>query len=108
GAHPADVLSRLVAGGLVRHIEKRDMYGLLPPGKERQEALLHEYAGPDVQAGLAAHYDRFLALNEEFKQLCTDWQMRDGNPNDHTDADHDGQCVERLGALATEAEQVIA
>ena len=108
GAHPADVLSRLVDGGLVRHIEKRDMYGLLPPGKERQEALLDAYAGAEVQSGLAAHYTRFLALNEEFKQLCTDWQMRDGSPNDHSDAAHDGQCTERLAALAGEAEQVIA
>ena len=66
--------------GKVRHIEKRDMYGLLPPGKERQEALLDAYAGADVQAGLHAHYEAFLGLNEEFKQLCTDWQMRGDRP----------------------------
>jgi phosphoenolpyruvate-protein kinase (PTS system EI component) len=107
GEHPADLLARLVEGGLVRHIEKRDMYGLLPPGKERQEALLEGYAGPDVQAGLAGEYERFLALNEQFKQLCTDWQMRDGNPNDHTDAAYDQECIARLGALATAAEPVV-
>ena len=107
GAHPADVLSRLVEEGLVRHIEKRGMFGLLPPGKERQEALLDEYAGADVQAGLAANYARFLALNEVFKQLCTDWQMRDGAPNDHSDTAHDQRCVERLQTLAAEAEAVI-
>src|SRR5215218_4984758 len=78
GTFPAEILSELVASGHVRHIEKRDMYGLLPPGKERQEALIESYAGPEVQAGLKAHYERFLELNEVFKQLCTDWQMHDG------------------------------
>ena len=52
------------------------MYGLLPPGKERHETLIDSYAGADVQSGLKAHYDRFLELNEVFKQLCTEWQVR--------------------------------
>ncbi|HSJ90554.1 MAG TPA: putative PEP-binding protein [Ilumatobacter sp.] len=107
GDHPADILSRLVDDGLVRHIEKRDMYGLLPPGKERQEALLDEYAGAEVQAGLASGYEHFLELNEEFKQLCTEWQMRDGNPNDHSDTAYDQECIGKLGALASAAEPVV-
>jgi phosphoenolpyruvate-protein kinase (PTS system EI component) len=107
GDHPADILSRLVDDGLVRHIEKRDMYGLLPPGKERQEALLDEYAGAEVQAGLASGYEHFLELNEEFKQLCTEWQMRDGNPNDHSDTAYDQECIAKLGALASAAEPVV-
>ena len=107
GHHPGDVLSVLVDTGLVRHIEQRDMYGLLPPGKARQEALLEEYAGPEVRAALAAHYDRFLDLNEEFKRLCTDWQLRDGRPNDHSDADHDRACIARLVALADESGPIV-
>ena len=107
GDHPGDIVSGLVEGGLVRHIDKRDMYGLLPPGRERQEALLEQYAGPEVRAGIAAHYDRFIALNEEFKRLCTDWQLRDGNPNDHSDADHDRACIARLAALADESRPVV-
>jgi phosphoenolpyruvate-protein kinase (PTS system EI component) len=107
GDHPAELLGGLVEQGLVRHIEKRDMYGLLPPGKERQEALLDEYAGDEVQHGLAGQYERFLALNEEFKQLCTDWQMRDGNPNDHTDAEYDQACIDQLARLADTSTPVI-
>ena len=99
GEHPADMLAQLVGDGHVRHIEKRDMYGLLPPGKERQESLLDAYAGDDVRTGLHDHYERFLELNEEFKQLCTDWQMRAEEQNDHTDAAYDGQVIERLVAL---------
>jgi hypothetical protein len=108
GEHPHELLGGLVEQGLVRHIEKRDMYGLLPPGKERQESLLDEYAGAEVQAGLAEHYERFLALNDEFKQLCTDWQMRDGNPNDHTDDAYDKICIDQLAALAESSTPVIA
>ena len=103
GTHPAEILAELVAAGQVRHIEKRDMYGLLPPGKERQESLLDSYAGADVQAGLHAHYESFLELNEAFKQLCTDWQMRGDVQNDHTDAAYDAAVVDKLAALNSAA-----
>jgi phosphoenolpyruvate-protein kinase (PTS system EI component) len=107
GTYPADILTELVDAGLVRHIEKRDMFGLLPPGKERQEALIDDYAGDDVRAGLADPYERFLALNEEFKQLCTDWQMRNGEPNDHADAGYDRGCTDKLAELGDAAVPVI-
>jgi phosphoenolpyruvate-protein kinase (PTS system EI component) len=107
GDHPQELLAGLVEQGLVRHIEKRNMYGLLPPGKERQEKLLDGYAGDDVQRGLAEQYERFLELNEDFKQLCTDWQMRDDAPNDHSDAEYDAGCVARLAELHEAAQPVI-
>ncbi len=108
GHHPAALLDDLVERGLVRHIEARDMYGLLPDGKERQEALLDTYAGPDVQVGMAERYEAFLELNGTFKQLCTDWQMRGDTPNDHSDADYDRDCTDRLATLAEAAVPVIA
>ena len=107
GTYPADIVADLVAAGQVRHIEKRDMYGLLPPGKERQEALIDSYAGPDVQARLKAHYDRFLERNEVFKQLCTDWQVRGDAQNDHTDAAYDADCIARLGQLCADSHPTI-
>jgi phosphoenolpyruvate-protein kinase (PTS system EI component) len=107
GTYPADILAELVTAGQVRHIEKRDMYGLLPPGKERQEALIDSYAGPDVQAGLERHYARFLELNEVFKQLCTDWQVRGDTQNDHTDASYDADCVNRLTQLCADSHPTI-
>ncbi len=108
GRCPTDILEQLVAAGLVRYIEKRDMYGLLPPGKERQEALLAEYADSAVQAGLKEYYEQFLEQNEIFKQLCTDWQMRGGTQNDHTDAAYDADCVDRLVKLCEESRPTIA
>ena len=43
-----------------------------------------------------------------FKQLCTDWQMRDGEPNDHTDLDYDRGCTDRLVELMSDSDRVIA
>jgi hypothetical protein len=107
GNHPDEILADLVAAGQVRHIEKRGMYGLLPPGKERQESLIDRYAGNEVQAGLSAHYERFLALNEVFKQLCTDWQMCGETQNDHSDAAYDAACVKRLEQLFADSRATI-
>ena len=78
GVHPAELLNELVAAGYVNRIEQRDMYNLLPAGRERHEALLATYAVESVRSGLAPQYERFLHLNDEFKQLCTDWQIRQG------------------------------
>src|SRR6266700_2778244 len=48
---------------------------------------------PEVADG----YDAFLAGNEEFKVLCTDWQLRAGTGepvlNDHTDEAYDAAIV---------------
>ena len=107
GHHPDDVLSGLVEHGFVRHIEKRQIYGLLPPGKQRHADLLEALADELALAGLAEHYPTFLELNDTFKQLCTTWQLRNGEPNDHSDADYDRSCIERLTRLAADSRPVI-
>jgi phosphoenolpyruvate-protein kinase (PTS system EI component) len=108
GDHPAAILAGLVEAGQVRHIEKRDMFGLLPPGRERQESLLAGYAGEAVRAELHGHYQHFLELNDVFKQLCTDWQMKGDTQNDHTDADYDAACVARLVELNEQSRTTLA
>ncbi len=107
GTFPADILAQLVADGQVRHIEKRDMYGLLPAGKQRQEELLDHYADDQVRSGIEAHYEDFLVVNTDFKQLCTDWQMRDGEANDHSDAAYEQGCIDRLATLNEAAQPLI-
>ena len=107
GLHPHDLLVPLVENGLVRHIEKRDMYGLLPAGKEQHAAILGALADERAEAGLAEHYPAFLSLNDTFKQLCTNWQVRNDVPNDHSDADYDRQCVDHLTQLAADAVPLI-
>ncbi len=108
GVHPADVLALLIAAGEVRHIEQRDMYSLTPSGKGRHETLIDSHSTDDIRAGLAAQYPRFLELNDRLKSLCTDWQVRDGVPNEHDDAGYDRACVDRLVALAAASGDVLA
>ncbi|MGD9996028.1 MAG: putative PEP-binding protein [Ilumatobacteraceae bacterium] len=107
GRHPTDVLDRLIEHGFVRYIEARDMYSLLPHGKQHHESLIDSFATAEVCSGLREHYERFLDLNTEFKELCAQWQSRDGQPNDHTDPDYDAACVARLAALNTAARGVL-
>ena len=91
-----------VVGGLVSSGEAREVgggYMLLPPGRERQtELLARERAGVDTDA-VAAVYDDFTAVNGDFKQLASDWQLRDGEPNDHSDSAYDQGCS--TGCLAS-------
>ncbi len=107
GHHPHDILVRLIDEGLVRHIEQRQMFGLLPAGKDRHTTLLDSLADDVTRIGLSEHYPAFMALNDDFKQLCTDWQIRGGAPNDHTDAEYDRGCVARLLQLATTSRPVV-
>ncbi len=107
GRHPEALLTSLVENGQVRHIDKRQMYGLLPAGKQLHATLLDGLADGSARAGLAEWYPAFLALNDEFKQLCTDWQVRDDEPNDHSNADYDRRCIDRLRQLAEDARVII-
>ena len=45
-------------------------------------------------------------MNEVFKALCADWQLRNGETNDHSDAAYDDGCIKRLGALDDEAQPI--
>jgi hypothetical protein len=57
---------------------------------------------PDSEEESAARraYDQFLALNPEFLQVSTDWQVRPGNvPNDHRDTEYDWGVLDRLAAI---------
>jgi hypothetical protein len=92
------ILAELAAAGYSEEAKGRQR--LIAPGREELERrLATERSGVD-QPALAAAYDEFDVHNSAFKQLVTDWQLKDGaTPNDHTDADYDGKIVQRLGEL---------
>src|SRR4051812_36841436 len=77
------VLDALVASGEAR--EAAGNYMLLPPGRERLATLLEAERETVDSAAVTDAYERFTAVNGDFKQLAHDWQMRDGQPNDHAD-----------------------
>jgi hypothetical protein len=108
GEFPSDIVDGLVDAGLVRYIEPRRLYGLLPEGKVRHETLLETLADASIRAELAEPYERFLVLNDSFKALCTTWQMCGDQPNDHSDEEYDRACVEHLGLLCADVQPLIS
>jgi phosphoenolpyruvate-protein kinase (PTS system EI component) len=91
----AAILVELAESGHTKFFEARELWQLTPEGKERHAAEMADVVGEHC-AGLRVHYEPFLELNTQLKELCTAWQTRDGEPNDHSDADYDG---ERLADL---------
>jgi hypothetical protein len=77
-------------------------YFLLPSGRERHAALLASIRADIGAAGLDALSDlylRFEPLNDDFKRLCTRWQLHGGSPNDHSDPHYDEGCIADLEDL---------
>lgn len=90
-----ETLPQLADAGLAKFFEARGLWQPTPEGKAKHAELLPHYSNEILQ-GLRQHYDDFLALNEEFKELCASWQTRDGAVNDHSDASYD---ADRISAL---------
>ena len=105
GGDPSQVVERLVADEQVNFIEARNMYMLAPSGRSRIDDHL---AASDPITEMSDAYESFLSLNTEFKQVCTDWQVRDGEPNSHDDDDYDAACIARLRDLYMRSEPVIS
>jgi hypothetical protein len=73
---------------------------LTPSGRARHAALLaDDVAAAGCRDALTGAYPRFEDFNAELKALCTDWQLRAGVPNDHTDASYDAAIIGRLRTL---------
>ena len=89
--------------------EARQLWQLTPVGREEHRIALTEDVG-DSQLSLELHepYGAFLTINERFKALCGDWQLRDSQPNDHTDSSYDASVVQKLVALGDEAAPIVA
>lgn len=88
--------------------EARGLWQLTPAGREEHKAALVADVGhTHIEQKLHDSYARFLAINERFKELCGDWQLRDGAPNDHSNAAYDAAVVKRLVELNDEALPVV-
>lgn len=104
-----DHLTEFQSSGHVMYREARGLWQLTPDGRVvHAERLAEEVDTSGAADRLAEFYQPFLEHNDDFKQLCTDWQLRDGQPNDHTDAEYDRDVVERLHRLHAEAVPVVA
>ena len=78
-------------------------WALTPAGRARdREAIDAELARTGARDAVEKAYRRFVELNPELLQVCTDWQLRGGDPavlNDHRDAAYDEAIIERLRAV---------
>ena len=78
-------------------------WALTPEGRTYGETLLaEELEISGVRSTIETAYKDFLKVNQDFLDLCTDWQLRpnpDGDliVNDHSNANHDAVVVARLG-----------
>ena len=101
-------LHTLEAAGQAQYREARQLWQLTPAGRDfHREALAADTAN-EPAGSLHKPYERFLTLNEQFKHLCSEWQLRDGQPNDHADSGYDTEMLERLAAHHRVAEPLVA
>ena len=100
-------LTDLEGDGHARFRDARSSWQLTSEGREAHgEHLEHDLSEAPLEH-LAALYESFFARNGEFKSICTEWQLREGVPNDHTDSGYDRRVIDKLGALHEEAEPVV-
>ncbi|MCV7102771.1 MarR family transcriptional regulator [Mycobacterium palustre] len=79
-----------------------------PEGRERLNALLEEERSGVDQKALAAAYEDFRAVNNEFKAVMSDWQIKDGQPNSHDDSEYDAAVLNRLKDVHQHALPIVA
>lgn len=68
-------------------------------GRARLTALLTAERRHVDRPAMANAYQQFREVNAEFKAAVSDWQLRAGQPNTHTDADYDASVVARVEAV---------
>jgi hypothetical protein len=101
-------LQDLQAEEMAMFREARSLWQLTPAGRAAHpEVLAKDIAGLDLDS-LKPHYHNFLEINDTFKHLCGDWQLRDGAPNDHSDAKYDKEIIQRLTKLHGNAEPIVS
>lgn len=100
-------LEELARSGYALYREARSLWQLTPEGREaHREALARDVRSLEI-AALRDHYASFLEVNDVFKSLCGEWQLRHGQPNDHSDSAYDSSVIERLVRLNQHAQPIV-
>jgi hypothetical protein len=105
GSDPGEVVDDLTRSGLLLD---GPTLRLTPEGRERLAELLTAEREHLDHAVISSAYNDFRAVNTEFKALVTDWQVRNGQPNTHDDADHDAAVLTRLDVVHQRITPIIA
>jgi hypothetical protein len=105
GEDVSGTVDQLIASGL---LQDGKALRVSPNGRARLDELLTDERRHADQAELSAAHRDFRSVNSEFKALVTDWQLKDGRPNDHDDADYDAAVLARLGGVHHRVTPIIA
>lgn len=113
GLEPARVdalIEAAVAAG--RAVRADDKVLLTPAGRMIVEAQYSRfYAAARTNDDFRRAHERFERVNNELKQVITDWQtMPVGGQqvaNDHSDADYDAAIIDRLGEVHEKVEPIL-
>lgn len=113
GLHDDDVhkhLGEALDEGLVTRRDGRiSGWALTPAGRVRHyELVAVEVAESGARDRIEDGYHRFLAVNAELLGVCTDWQLRDGALNDHSDPAYDDAVIARLRGVDEVVQPVCA
>jgi hypothetical protein len=94
-------LTTLAASEHVNRREgRRPGWRVTDPGKERHRQLLHaEMTNRARRRAIEDLHHAFTPINVSFKTVCTEWQLRNGSPNDHSDRAYDASVIARLHDL---------
>ena len=113
-----NMLNQFAEEGMVSYREGR-MVGwmITPEGRSHGEQLLaNEVDNLGIRPEIETSYKEFSQLNDDFKELCTDWQLKppsDGSEgeqllNDHSDPDYDKRVIDRLVELDKQTQPMCA
>ena len=97
-------LEALASDALAVYRAPRSLWQITPAGRAAHlELLENERAAVDLTA-LTSTYGSFLALNDDFKTICSDWQLRPSTTdplaaNDHSDSEWDRRVLQELSSL---------
>jgi hypothetical protein len=113
GLDPARVQAFLdEAVGTGRVVKAGSKYMLTPIAQVAlKTGYSRDFAAARGDEGMGRAYDDFERINEQVKQLITDWQtLTVGGskvPNDHSNSDYDDKIIDKLGALHERAEPML-
>lgn len=113
GLTEAVVLASLEAAVKANRAAKAGEKYMLQPAAQiaLRTGYSRDFAAQRADAAMQAAYDDFEKINEQLKQLITDWQtLNIGGtlvPNDHSDTDYDHKIIDKLGRLHDRAEPIL-
>ena len=84
-------------------------WSLTPAGRAAiEDRLAAEIDGAGCRAAVERGYRRFLELNRPLLEAVTQWQLRDGRLNDHTDLEHDQRVLTLITRINEKIGPVLA